>query len=201
MTSITSITLEVPDLAAAEKFYAQAFELGDRLRLRAGESPSSGFRGYTLSVIASQPSNAAEIFATAIAAGGTVIKPFAKSLWGTSGVLQAPDGAIWKVATSAKKDTGPVTREVKNFVLLLGPDDFAATKKFYVDRGLPVGKSIGKYTEFSLPKSPVTLALLSRKSLAKDAGIAPEGSGSPRLGVTSDLGEFTDPDGVVWTQA
>jgi hypothetical protein len=28
------------------------------------------------------------------------------------GVVQAPDGTIWTVASSAKKDSGPVTRQV-----------------------------------------------------------------------------------------
>ena len=37
------------------------------------------------------------------------------------GVVQAPDGTIWKVATSAKKDTGPDTRQVDH-----DPDEFAA---------------------------------------------------------------------------
>lgn len=54
MTSIENITLEVADTAAAERFYAAAFGLGDRLRLRASEAPSTGFRGFTLSLIVSQ---------------------------------------------------------------------------------------------------------------------------------------------------
>ena len=66
--------------------------------------------------------------------------------------MQAPDGTIWKVATSSKKDTGPATRQVDDVVLLLGVDDVKATKQFYVDRGLTVGKSFGsKYVEFETP--------------------------------------------------
>ena len=81
--------------------------------------------------------------------GATALKPAAKSFWGYGGVVQAPDGTIWKVATSAKKDTGPATRQIDDFVLLLGVADVAATKRFYVDHGLAVAKSFGsKYVEF-----------------------------------------------------
>jgi len=45
MTSIESVILEARDPAAAEAFYAAAFGLGDRLRVRASDAPSSGFRG------------------------------------------------------------------------------------------------------------------------------------------------------------
>ncbi len=102
----------------------------------------------------------------AVDAGAEVIKPAAKSLWGGyGGVVQAPDGTIWKVATSAKKDTGPVTREIDEVVLLLGVDDVKATKRFYVERGLTVGRSFGgKYAEFtSGASSPVKLALYKRR--------------------------------------
>ena len=37
-------------------------------------------------------------------------------------------------------------------MLLLGVDDVKATKQFYVDHGLAVGKSFGsKYVEFDTP--------------------------------------------------
>ena len=112
--------------------------------------------------------------------------------------MQAPDGAIWKVATSSKKDTGPATREVDDLVLLLGVEDVKASKQFYVDRGLAVAKSFGsKYVEFA-PDSPLKLALYSRRAAAKDAGVPPEGTGSHRIVVGSDAGPFTDPDGFAW---
>jgi len=40
-------------------------------------------------------------------AAATPMKPVTKSFWGYGGVVRAPDGTIWKVATSAKKDTDP----------------------------------------------------------------------------------------------
>jgi len=202
MTSIASVTLEVADLTAADRFYAAAFGLGDRLRLRASQAPTSGFRGFTLSLVVSQPATASGLINAAIDAGATSLKPAAKSFWGYGGVVQAPDGTIWKVATSAKKDSGPATRQVDEMVLLLGVADVAATKRFYLDQGLTVARSFGrKYVEFATGSSPVKLALYGRRALAKDAGVAPDGTGSHRLVVDSDAGPFTDPDGFGWQAA
>ena len=199
MTSIESVTLEVPDPSAADAFYRAAFGLGDRLGFRASEAPTTGFRGFTLSLVVSQPSTVDSLVGTALDAGATVLKPVTKSFWGYGGVVQAPDGAIWKVATSSKKETGPAGRDVDDVVLLLGVADVKASKRFYVDHGLAVGKSFGsKYVEFDLPGSPVKLALYGRRAAAKDAGVAPEGTGSHRLVITSDAGRFTDPDGFAW---
>lgn len=202
MVSIESVTIEVADPTAAEHFYTAAFGLGDLVRLRAGEAPTSGFRGFTLSLTVSQPGTVHSFIDSALAAGATALKPAAKSFWGVGGVVQAPDGTIWKVATSNKKDTGPATREVDQVVLLLGVADMVASKKFYVDHGLAVGKSFGrKYVEFASSESPVKLALYGHRALAKDAGVPPEGSGSHRLVIDGDAGSFTDPDGFAWEGA
>jgi predicted lactoylglutathione lyase len=200
MTSIETITLEVADPAAAERFYAAAFGLGDRLRLRASQTPSDGFRGFTLSLTVAQPADVHALVDAAVGAGATTLKPVAKSIWGYGGVVQAPDGTIWKVATSAKKDTGPATREFRDLVLLLGVSDVAASKKFYADRGLTVAKSFGRvYVEFATTgTSPVKLALYRRKALAKDAGVSPDGTGSHRIAVAGATEPFTDPDGFAW---
>lgn len=199
MTSIDTITLEVADVAAAQTFYDTAFGLDGLVRVRASEVPSSGFRGFTLSLVVSQPGNARALLDAALDAGATSLKPAAKSLWGFGGVVQAPDGTIWKVATSAKKDSGPATRQVDQVVLLLGASDVAATKRFYVDRGLTVARSFGrKYVEFDAPSGSVRLGLYGRRALAKDAGVAPEGDGSHRIVLGSQAGPFTDPDGFAW---
>ena len=50
MASIDSITLEVGDPTAAQAFYSTAFGLGPELQVRAAEAPTSGFRGFTLSL-------------------------------------------------------------------------------------------------------------------------------------------------------
>ena len=202
MTSIESVILEVPDPVAAEAFYAAAFGLGDRLRVRASEPPTSGFRGLILSLVVTQPSAVDSLIGTAVDGGATTLKPAKKGFWGYGGVVKAPDGAIWKVATSAKKNTGPATREVDDFVLLLGVDDVKATRQFYVDRGLAVAKSFGsKYVEFDASASPVKLALYPRRAAAKDAGVPPDGTGSHRIAIVGDVGPFTDPDGFIWEAA
>ena len=198
MTSIESVTLDVADLTAADRFYTAAFGLDTQLRLRASEAPTTGFRGFTLSLTVSQPATVSGL----IGAGATPLKPVAKSFWGYGGVVRAPDGTIWKIATSAKKDTGPATRQIDEIVLLLGVADMTASKRFYVDRGLAVAKSFGrKYVEFATASSPVKLALYGRGALAKDAGVAPDGTGSHRLTIDSEAGPFTDPDGFAWQDA
>ena len=168
MTAIASITVEVPDPASAEAFYDAAFGLGDRVRVRASEAPTTGFRGFTLSLVVSQPSTVDSLLGTALDAGATTLKPAKKGFWGYGGVVEAPDGTIWKVATSSKKDTGPATRDVDDLVLLLGVEDVKASKQFYVERGLTVAKSFGsKYVEFRSAEGQVTLALYGRRALAQ----------------------------------
>ncbi|MFF5483501.1 glyoxalase [Streptomyces sp. NPDC012935] len=202
MTSIEFVTLEVADPAAAGTFYSTAFGLGNQVRLGASEAPTTGFRGFTLSLVVSQPGNVNALVDAAVEAGAVTLKPAAKSLWGYGGVVQAPDGTIWQIASSSKKDTGPATREIDEIVLLLGVEDVKASKQFYVDHGLAVAKSFGgKYVEFATGSGPVKLALYKRRGLAKVAGISPDGTGSHRLAIGGDAGSFTDPDGFAWTTA
>jgi hypothetical protein len=117
-------------------------------------------------------------------------------------VLQTPDGVIWKIATEAKRGHGPASREIDRVVLLLGATDVKASKQFYVEHGLSVAKSYGgKYVEFEAAPGAVKLGLYKRGALAKDANVPPEGSGSHRIAICSDLGAFQDPDGFVWERA
>jgi predicted lactoylglutathione lyase len=200
-TTVESLTLDVPDPGAAQVFYDAAFGLGPELRVRPSDAPTSGFRAFTLSLVVSQPANVDSLVATALEAGAMALKPVSKSFWGYGGVVQAPDGAIWKVASSSKKNTGPATREIDQIVLLLGAEDVAATKRFYVEHGLEVAKSFGrKYVEFVGGSGPIKLALYGRRALAKDAGVSPEGTGSHRIaiGTSSASAPFTDPDGFAW---
>jgi uncharacterized glyoxalase superfamily protein PhnB len=202
MTSIASVTLEVADPTAADDFYRTAFGFDSQVRVRASEAPTTGFRGFTLSLTASQPGNVRSLLDAALDAGASSLKAATKSFWGFGGVVQAPDGTIWKVATSAKKDTEPVSRAFDQIVLLLGVDDVAASKRFYVEHGLAVAKSFGRmYVEFETSTSPVKLALYRRRALAKDAGVSPDGTGSHRLAIGGDTDAFTDPDGFAWEVA
>ncbi|AQA22892.1 glyoxalase-like domain protein [Rhodococcus sp. MTM3W5.2] len=150
----------------------------------------------------SQPNNVDAYVAAALGGGATQLKPPSKSLWGYGAAVQAPDGAIWTIASSSKKNTGPATREFDELVLLLGVEDVKATKQFYVDRGLAVEKSFGrKYVQFAGSSSGVTLALNGRRALAKNAGVSAEGTGSHGITIRSNAGQFTDPDGFVWEAA
>jgi uncharacterized glyoxalase superfamily protein PhnB len=133
--AITSVTLEVPDPDAADGFYQAAFGLGSQVRVRESQAPTTGFRGFTLSLVVSQPSTVDALVGAALEAGATTIKPAKKGIFGYGGVVRAPDGTIWKIATSAKKDTGPAIRQVDDIVLLLGCADVAATKQFHIERG------------------------------------------------------------------
>jgi predicted lactoylglutathione lyase len=173
------------------------------VHLQASQTPSTGFRGFTVALTVAQPAIVDGFVGAAVEAGATVLKSPSKSFWGYAGVIQAPDGTIWKIATSAKKNTGPATRTVDEVVLLLGVEDVKATRQCYVAQGLSVAKSFGgKYVEFTAGgHSPVKLALYKRAALAKDLGVPAEGTGSHRviLGGTTD--GFTDPDGFVWEAA
>ncbi|MET9885246.1 glyoxalase [Streptomyces sp. NPDC006430] len=201
MTSIASVTLEVADPTAAHRFYT-AFGVATQVRLRASEAPTSGFRGFAMSLTVSQPATVNAFVDAALDAGATPLKPASKSFWGYGGVVRAPDGTIWKVATSAKKDTGPDTGQIEKFVLLLGAADVTASKQFYVDHGLAVAKSFGrKYVEFAAGSGPVKLALYGRRALAKDLGVPDDGTGAHRLVLGSDAGSFVDPDGFAWEAA
>jgi hypothetical protein len=202
MMLIESLVLEVEDPTAAHEFYTAALGLDTQVRLRSSQAPTTGFRGFTLSLVVSQPGTVNALIGAALDAGAEQLKPAAKSFWGHGGVVRTPDGTIVKVATSAKKDTGPTTRHIDELVLLLGAADVAASKRFYVDRGLTVAKSFGrKYVEFATAPSPVKLALYGRRALAKDAGVSADGTGSHRLTIGSDVGSFTDPDGFEWEAA
>ncbi|RVX40794.1 putative lactoylglutathione lyase [Nonomuraea polychroma] len=160
MASIEFVTLEVADPTAASRFYTTAFGSDIWVRLQASAAPTTGFRGFTLSLIVSQPATVNGLMGAALDAGATPLKPAAKSLWGYGGVVQAPDGTIWTVASSGKKDTGPATRQIDEIVLQLGVADVAASKRFYVDRGFAVTKSYGRrYVEFATSSSPVKLSL------------------------------------------
>ena len=119
MPAIDHVVLEVPDTAESELFHKSAFDLGDLVQVRESHEPTSGFRGFTLSLVVSQPRTVDSLVATALEAGAREVKPVRKSFWGYGGVVQAPDGTIWKIATSSKKDSGPATREVDDVVLLL----------------------------------------------------------------------------------
>jgi len=200
MTSIKYVTLEMTDPSAAENFYLAAFKTATHIRTRASEAHSTGFLGFTLGLDVANPASVDRVFSRALAAGAMEVKAPKKQFWGGySGVLKAPDGSIWKVATAVKNDTGREDLAIARTVLLLGVQDVKASKRIYVDRGLTVAKSYGgKYVEFDAGDGAITLGLYKRAGLAKEFGVPAEGAGSHRLTISYDGASFTDPDGFIW---
>ncbi|MFF0627876.1 glyoxalase [Streptomyces sp. NPDC004296] len=200
MNSIDTVILEVADLSAATRFYSTVLGPDSpHLRLRASGDATTGFRGFALSLVVSQPGDVDALVGGALEAGATALKAASKSLWGYGGVVQAPDGTIVKIATSAKKDTGPVTGGFDELVLLLGVEDMKASKQFYIDRGLSAGKSFGsKYVEFAGDPGRVKFALYKRRALAKDVGVSAEGTGSHRIVLSGAAGPCKDLDDFAW---
>ncbi|OBA85704.1 glyoxalase [Mycobacteriaceae bacterium 1482268.1] len=200
MTTIESVTLETPDPAATDAFVKAAFGRDLPVRSRASEAPTSGFRGFTLSLVVPQPATVDAFVEAALEAGASKLKSPKKSLWGYGGAFYGPDGAIWTVASSSKKNRGPDTRHIDQFVVQLGVEDVAASKRFYVEHGLEVAKSFGrKYVQFA--SGPITLALYGRANLAKTADVSADGQGSHRLVINGPTRAFTDPDGFAWEPA
>lgn len=163
MATVESVVLEATEPADTAQFITEALGVSDRVGARGSGEPGSGFRGFALSLVVSQPSTVDSLVATALDSGATTAERVKRSLWGYGGVVQAPDGTLWKIATSSKKESGPPTRQVDDIVLLLGVEDVKASRRFYVDRGLVVAKSFGgKYVQFESSPTGITLALLRR---------------------------------------
>src|ERR1700761_5276465 len=200
---IESLTLDVADPATSQAFYESSLGLGDQFRARATDTPSTGFRGFSISLVVGQPSTVDSLLQTALDGGAETLKPAEKGMWGYGAVVRDADGVIWKLATSAKKNKGPATREIDDLVLLIGAADLRASKRFYVERGLSVKRSFpGRYVEFDAPAGGIKLALYpGRAGLAKDAGVSPKGDGPHGIALTSGAGQFSDPDGFVWEAA
>ncbi len=201
--AIASLTLEVSDPAASQDFYEAALGVSSQVHARTADTPATGFRGFTISLVVGQPSTVDSLLETALAGGAETLKPAKKGLWGCGAVVQDADGVIWKLATSAKRDKGLATRKIDDLVLLIGAADLGASKRFYVDRGLTVKRSFpGRYVEFDAPQGGTKLALYpGRAGLAKDAGVSPDGAGPHGIAVNSTAGQFTDPDGFSWEAA
>ncbi|HEY9482799.1 MAG TPA: hypothetical protein VIR00_07530 [Micromonosporaceae bacterium] len=112
MTSIEYVTLEVADPTAADAFYGEAFGLGDTVSIRASQVPTTGFHGFTLSLMVSQPSTVDSLVASALGGGATTLKAVLRRPGPGRGEElrqqvrrvrhrgRAPDGFIWE-ATSA----------------------------------------------------------------------------------------------------
>ena len=125
---VTAIMLGVKDLTRSKKFYGEglggtidkdyptfvSLSLGDgssSLALYEREAAAndagvsaegSGFTGISFHYIVAARETVDEVIASAVAAGGAVVKEAADAQWGGySGYFSDPDGYLWKVATSA----------------------------------------------------------------------------------------------------
>jgi uncharacterized protein len=124
---VTAIMLGVKDLARSKKFYGEGMgaaidkDYPTFVSLSLGEGSSSlalyereaaaqdagvsaegsGFTGISFHYIVSSREAVDQTIASAVAAGGAVVKEAAGAQWGGySGYFSDPDGYLWKVATS-----------------------------------------------------------------------------------------------------
>jgi len=206
------ITLGVTDLDEAKRFYTEGLGLpilkdeGRFVSLGLGDGSSglalyhrdalahdagvpadgTGFRGVTLSYITDSADHVDGLLARATAAGGRLVKPAKRALWGGySGHVADPDGHIWKVASSngpprlRRRSASAVTAPTEpiEVPVVIGVADVKQAKAFYEALGSPVGKSYGgKYVSFSFAGAS-DLALYKRGDLADDAGVDADGRG------------------------
>jgi uncharacterized protein len=205
MLSLDVINLGAPEVQAAHEFYTSVFsptaaDHGQYVNLDMhgiaqvalygtkelaadadAEPATSGFRGYVLTFIVSQPSEVKALLDAAARSGAKVLKPAKKELFaGFSAVFQAPDGAIWKLAAPTGKDTGPVGGPPlpTEIGALLGVAEVKASKVFYEALGMTVENDYGnKYVDFRPTPGTCKFGLMRRKHLAKDAGVNPDGAG------------------------
>ena len=124
---VTAIMIGVEDLARSKKFYGEglgctidqdhpnfvSFNLGEgssSLALYEREaaaqdagvsSEGSGFRGVSFHFIVPSRESVDEVMASAVAAGGGVVKEPAAVQWGYFGYFSDPDGYLWKVASGS----------------------------------------------------------------------------------------------------
>lgn len=202
--TLDTITLGVPRVEAACAFYESAFaRTADhnrttgldlygtgRLAFRSidalaadvgADSSSSGFRGFVLGSIVSQPGEVRVLLETAATNGATVVKPPRKQLFGEfTAVYRAPDGAVWKLAASSKKDASriPDPPTPTETAVYLGVTKPTASRRFYEAVGMSADHDYGdRFIDFTAPAGVCRLGLLSRRDLAKDAGVDERGEG------------------------
>lgn len=90
MAHIDSATIHTADTEAAQRFYAKAFGLGDRLRLRTSQEHTTGLRGFTMALTVSQPSTADSHVASADRDGDGSHRI---AINGDAGAFTDPDGS------------------------------------------------------------------------------------------------------------
>ncbi|APU15097.1 MULTISPECIES: VOC family protein [Actinoalloteichus] len=223
--SLDIITLGVPQQAAAHAFYAAAFSVTaaadeqpahldlhgtGRLALQQidalaadvdADPATTGFRGYVLSCAVDQPAEVEALLGTATVQGATVVRQAKKQLFGEfTAVHRAPDGAVWKLAAATKKNTAPVPDPPKptETAVFLGVASPKASLVFYTALGMSVDRDYGDtFIDFTISDGVCRLGLLTRKALAKDAGVAEVGDGFSALVLTHLAGSREEVDALL----
>ncbi|WP_214367041.1 VOC family protein [Pseudonocardia sp. H11422] len=219
--TLDTITLGASDPQAARAFYTSAFSAGTigedvdlhdtgRLALRrlgeladeVGADPaSSGFRGHVLSAIVEGPAEVEGLLRAATANGAATVRPAKKKLFGEfTAVYRAPDGALWKLAAASKKNPGPVATPIKptETAIYLGVAAPKASKAFYEALGMRVDRDYGDtFVDFTITRGVCRLGLLPRRSLAKDAGVDPDGDGFAGVVLTHAAGSRDHLDSIL----
>jgi catechol 2,3-dioxygenase-like lactoylglutathione lyase family enzyme len=124
---VTAIMIGVEDLARSKEFYGKGMgckieqDYANFVSLNLGEGSSSlalypweaaaedagvrsegsGFRGVSFHYIVPSKEKVEEVMATAVAAGGGIVKQAAATKWGYFGYFSDPDGYLWKVASGS----------------------------------------------------------------------------------------------------
>lgn len=207
--SLDFIMLGVPETGAARTFYRSVFATDpaateetvtfdahgtgrfalqpqDKLAAAAGFPPStSGYRGYVVTYIVSQPTEVEMVMKAAIEAGAEVLKSTKKALFGSfAGVFRAPDGAIWKVTSATNKDTSPAGKPPRpsETTIILGVEKPKSSKAFYQALGMTVDRDYGnKYIDFTPTPGVSRLCLMERGVLARDVRVDKAGSGFSQM--------------------
>ncbi|WP_079166705.1 hypothetical protein [Streptomyces oceani] len=174
--SLDTVLLSAPDVAEARTFYRSALSPtvtdecaaadldmhgagrfavapAETLATNAGAGQAtSGFRGYVLSYVLTQPTGVRTVREEAVRGGANTLKPAKKALFGSySAVFRAPDGSVWKLAASTGEDTGPAATSPRptETTLILGVRDPKTAKTFYEALGMRTDRDYGsKYVDF-----------------------------------------------------
>ena len=224
--TLDTIILGVRQVAGAHDFYASAFPAAhtgghaDSLTLNGtgklafqqvealaadvdADPATSGFRGFVVSSIVKQPSDVRSLLSAATASGASVIKPAKKQVFGEfTATYEAPDGALWKLAASSKKDSTPVSTSPKptETAIYLGVTEPKASKVFYEALGMTTDRDYGdKFIDFTISEGVCRLGLLTRRSLGKDVGVDTHGDGFSAVVLTHVARSSDEVDRILTT--
>jgi predicted enzyme related to lactoylglutathione lyase len=156
---------------------------------------TSGFRAFTLSYVLESADDVDQVLGRLERHGGRVSKPPRNAGWGYSAYVTDPSGYLWKIASSKRRPLlggkEPATNNghainPKEVPITVGVEDMRRAKEFYEEGlGLPVKKAFGnKFVMFSGEGGTSDLGMYKREALAKDAAVAPEGSGFHGFSIT-----------------